>query len=206
MSKSMEVWLLAIVVGIMALSASADLLVNSGFENGLNNWWEYGDGDDEGWAARSGTNGYAFYAWIDGGSAGVGQNVSVTSSAGGDIYTWTCYGLAESDYTASKTFMKMEFWRDAGSTLVTAVTNDISLSLSTTWQQFSMVVTNMNSNVDQIRVGVHGEGFSDTGGTQAAKWDDFEVTSQSVVPEPITGVLMLIGIFGALTWRRRQRQ
>ena len=92
---------LSICVGFLILlacsGARANLLQNPGFEIGsgtsVDSWTQYGDAKAEGWAARSGTNGLAFYGWTSGG--GAYQDVAV---GGISNYTLTVRGWRDLDF------------------------------------------------------------------------------------------------------------
>ncbi len=206
---------LVLCIALASSAVLANMLVNPGFEVGAasgatpTNWWQYGNAGQEAWAANSGTNGYAFYSWNDGGYGGVGQDVLVNISTG-QVFTFSVDGLAEAQYSSSanETWMKMEFWNAAGDTMYYALTNDIYSALTgaaDTWNTYSFTVTNDNASVGMVKPMFGGGNWTDTAGAQAAKWDDATfLQTTGAVPEPSVIALMLIGL-GAVYGIRRRR-
>ncbi|NCC53824.1 MAG: PEP-CTERM sorting domain-containing protein [Spartobacteria bacterium] len=208
--------LVMVVLGLTCASlVSANMLVNPGFEtaeggsggNGRtpDGWWAYNDAVSEGWAAMSGTNGVAFRAWNDTSYGGMGQDVLV-DRANGDVFEFSIYGRAEADYssTANETWLKLEFWNSAGDQLYYAVTNDIYSAMVSdpdNWNQYIFRYTNDNVNVGMVKPMFGGGEWSNTGGDQAATWDDASFVQ---IPEPVTAGLLLIGLGGVYMFRRRK--
>ena len=185
--------------------STRNLLVDPAFENG-GSWWSYGDGNlgREAWAAQSGRTGVAFYAWIPGGYGGIGQDVSVDQS-NGQIYEFSIWGAAETDYTSStgETWLKLELWD--GATLKQTVQKDIYAALKAkpnTWQLFTLTVTDTVDTITLAKPIVGGGAWSNVGGSQAAKWDN-AYFRQIGVPEPVglfvLGLLLLARLNTA--WR-----
>jgi hypothetical protein len=170
-------------------AASANLLLNPGFEIGpasgaeAPNWWRYGNGGQENWAAETGTNGYVLPGWVSGGYGGIVQDASV-NLAQGNVFTFAIDGNAEADFTSSsgETWMKLEFWVNGESIPRTAVTNNIYAGLKANpgaWRTYSMTVTNTISEVNQVKVLIGYGNAQDVGGSQAARFDNASLVQSS---------------------------
>jgi hypothetical protein len=196
---------LAIVVVLaLACVASANLLLNPGFEtatggtgmqgNTPTNWWGWQHGGSEGWAARSGANGIAFWSWDNGEYCGFGQDV-YSNMIPGDVITFSVWGRAETGFasTVSEMWLQLELW-DNGS-IVQKVTNSI-YSLMTSgglgngqWTQMYIGITNSLSGVDLIKPMVGGGGFTNRQvNGQSVMWDDADFTI--AIPEPTMAALL----------------
>jgi hypothetical protein len=216
MTRSIAAVIVALAV---VLTASANLMLNSDFEiasGGAGMWgrtpanhWGYNAGGSEGWAARTGTNGVAFWSWDNGTFAGFGQDVS-TNMILGDIITFTIYGRAEADFRSSslETRIEMEIWTNSGAASYTVkVTNDIYSALIGSpgnWNQYTLKYTNQFAGMTLIKPIVSGGGFTNRGGSQAVTWDDTDLTV--VIPEPTIAALMGFGGLLFLAVRRMARK
>lgn len=196
------------VVMAVALSASANLLLNPGFENGSGNdatsWWRYENTGRENWANRSGSYGMAWWSWADW-YGGFGQDVSV-SLAPGQVVQFSIWGNAETGFVAKvghkEAWIKMEFW--SGGTLSYATSNNIYDQLVgnyNNWTLYTVTHTNTASGITMVKP-IVGFGNVVGYGTAAVRWDDASLT---VIPEPAAVGLVGIGalVVGAL--RRRLR-
>jgi len=208
--------LVIVMVGIACASlAYGNLLSNSGFEtaeggtggNGRTplGWQAGNDAMSEGWALETGTNGVAFYAWNDGSWGYMLQEVTVDISSGTE-FTFSINGLAEANYssTANETYLKMEFWNAAGTTAYAVHTNDIYSAITgdpDNWNTYSITGISSNANVGMIKVVFGAGNWNNTGGSQSAKWDNADLTQ---IPEPVTAILLFMGIGGIYMFRRRK--
>jgi len=200
---------------VFASLAYGNLLSNPGFETAEGGTggngrtpasWEGGnDAASEGWAAETGTNGIAFYAWNDGSWGYMLQKVSV-NIANGTEFTFSINGLAEPGYssTGNETYLKLEFW-DAGETTQYAVhTNDVYSAMTSdtdNWNTYSVTGISSNASVGLVKVVFGGGQWSNTSGAQSAKWDNADLVQ---IPEPVTAVLLCMGIGGIYMFRRRK--
>lgn len=215
MTRSLVVVLVALAV---VVTASANLLLNPGFEDASggagmwgrtpNGWWGGNSGGSEGWAARSGTNGVAFWSWDNGTYAYFGQDV-LTNMIIGDVITFSIYGKAETDYRSSNNelWMDVELWTNGASTYTVKITNDIYSAMigsPNTWNQYTMKYTNSIAGLSMVKPIVGGGGFTNRGGSQALTWDDADLTV--VIPEPTIAALMGFGGLLFLAVRRMTRK
>ena len=124
--------LVMVLIVELASIASANLLLNSGFESGSGNdaanWWRYENAGRESWAARSGSFGMAWWSWADW-YGGFGQDVSVNVYSG-NVVQFTIWGNAETGFVGKvgqeEAWLKLEFW--SGASLSYAVTNSSTVS------------------------------------------------------------------------------
>jgi hypothetical protein len=203
--------------GVLALAiagvATANLLTNPGFEVGPaggaspDGWWKYNEAGQENWAAQTGTNGMAFWSWSNGTYGGFGQDV-VRNTGVGDVMTFSIYGLAEAQFqsSSSEVWLKLEIWTNGASAYTTQYSLDVYGGLTAapnTWNQYTLIVTNQIANVTLIKPIVGGGGFTNVGGSQAVKWDNADFT---VIPEPVSAMLLGLGLFGGFWFRRILRK
>jgi hypothetical protein len=203
--KKVLVWLA--VIGC-AFSASANLLLNPGFENGSGNdatsWWRYQNAGRENWANRSGLYGMAWWSWSDW-YGGFGQDVSVSLGVG-QVVQFTIWGNAETGFVGKvgqeEAWVKLEFWN--GGTMSYAITNSIYNQLVgnyNNWTLYSLTHTNTASGITMVKPIV---GFGNVVGYNngAVKWDD---ASLDVIPEPAAVGLVGVGVIMVASLRRRLR-
>lgn len=130
------------VVQIGSAGLGRNILVNPGFETGETGWYKgsnkgYGAAI-EGWAARNGAKGAAFYGW-DGNvyeplDAYWGQNVAIQAGA---TYEFSAWILAEIATFKGELRIKLS-WRDPyGGVIGTEIASDI-LPADNTFQQFAV--------------------------------------------------------------------
>ncbi len=150
----------------------ANLLANAGFEIGVSShfdsWTQSGDAQVEPWAARSGTNGLAFYGWTTGGMA-----YQDAEAIGGSNYTFTVWGFRDSNFSVTSLWcdLRLEFYADAGATLkLAAFTNRIGYA-PVAWTLYGLSAPAPTSAVLVRAVLIFGG--TPTGG--AFKWDDAEL-------------------------------
>lgn len=215
--------MIAVLAFAFAGVAGANLLTNPGFEisdgglGGLNRtpsgWWAYENISSEGWAAQpstGGTNGVAFYAWINGSYGGIGQDVTVTPANGG-VYTFSINAMAEANYSssASETWMYIELWNDFGdASYAYRYTNDIYSALTANagnWATYTFAITNLDANITGAKPMFGAGNWTDTGGSQAAMWDNASFTQSQVIPEPTVAALLGIGGLLVCAVRRKIR-
>jgi len=212
--------LVVLVVLVTALVASANLLTNPDFEisdggtggdgRTPSGWWAYNQVSSEGWAARNGTNGMAFWSWNNGTYGGFGQDVT-TNLVSTDILTFSIYGLAEANFESSsqETWLKIEYWTNGASAYSRQDTFDIYSLITAspdTWNQYTMITTVGMDNVTMVKPIVGGGGFTNVGGSQAVKWDDADFTVTNAIPEPtIAGLLGFAGLL-ICALRRKNRK
>ena len=159
---------------------SRNLISDPGFENSTgwsNEWFAWNDTGVETWAARTGTNGAAFFGWNVGSYAGFGQNIPLTTHQTSCLFRFSIAGKADSGFACSNgsVRMVMEFWNSVSNALVYAVTNDIYAGLTASresWQTFEMECTNGNRLITDLQLLVFGDGFAPCGSLSAAMWDD----------------------------------
>ncbi|OQA25631.1 MAG: Carbohydrate binding domain protein [Verrucomicrobia bacterium ADurb.Bin345] len=167
---------------VSSAGSTGNLLENPGFEIGAaggatpQGWWKDGQLGQEWWAAETGTNGVAFYSWTTGNWGFMGQDVSVDLDDG-SVFTFSVRALAETNYSssASETYIKMEFWADGEGSYRYAVTNSIYNAMvanPNTWNTYTLAHTNTDSEVNLVKVLFGYGNATDTGGNQAAKWDN----------------------------------
>lgn len=200
------------VAGVLALTASANLLVNPGFETGAgfgatpDGWWKYNEAGQETWAWRTGTNGMAFWSWSNGTWGGFGQDV-VSNVQVGAVLTFSIYGLAEADFqsTEGETWLKVEYW-NGGSLLGDSGEYNVYSTLTggrDNWHLLTFVTTNTLSGVTTVKPIVGGGSFTNVGGSQSVKWDDADFTIGDAIPEPtIAGLLGFAGLLIAALRRK----
>ncbi len=204
----MKKLLAMLVIVALASVASANLLLNPGFENGSGNdatdWWRYQNAGRENWANRSGSYGMAWWSWADW-YGGFGQDVSVNVYAG-DVVQFTIWGNAETGFVGKvgqeEAWIKLEFW--SGSSLSYVVTNSIYSQLVgnyNTWTSYNLTHTNTVSGITMVKPIV---GFGNVVGynSGAVKWDDASLT---VIPEPAAVGLLGLGV-AVVSLLRRQRR
>lgn len=196
--------------------AVANMLQNPGFEVGPasgatpDNWWKPGAPQDqlgqENWAAETGTNGVAFWAWTAGSAGYMLQDVAVDISTG-NVFTFTIRGLAEANYNANNTYLEMEFWDASGSTMYYEASNSIHTAFTgsrDSWNTYTMSVTNTDGRVGMVKPVFGFDGGVDNGtGNQAAFWDN--ATFLQSVPEPLSATFMILGLAGIYAIRRRKQ-
>lgn len=178
---------------------TGNMLKDPGFEYTLavpetfsTNWWKYGDCGQEWWAGEGGLGkGVAFHSWTNEAFGGFGQNVPV-DLVDGDTFTFSIRGFAQSNYSSasSQTCMRLEFW--SSTTQVYSVTNDIYADFHTnhSWAAYTISHRNRDESIDMVKPVVFFSDASDTGGNQAAKWDN-ACFSQIEGPPPAGQVFIL---------------
>ena len=193
-----------VVVFGLASVASANLLVNPGFETGTTGgdsggfggavapgYWSDNSLSVENYAAHSGTNGVSFHNWWNGAWGYFGQEI-YTNLVIGDVVTFSTWGLFEPNYTSStkETWMKIEFWQ--GSTMAGAMQYSIYDTLASnrsTWNQVTVLATNTYSGVTLIKTMIgYGQGTNLELGSSAGWFDDLDVTV--AVPEPTMAAML----------------
>jgi hypothetical protein len=211
--------LVVIVALAVVLTASANLMLNPGFETAEGgsgmwgrtplNYWGGNAASSEGWAGRTGTNGVAFWSWDNGTYAYFGQDVS-TNMILGDVITFSIFARAEADFRSSslETRIELEVWTNGGAASYTArVTNDVYSALIGSpgvWNQYTIMYTNQFSGMTVVKPVISGGGFTNRGGSQAVTWDDSDMTV--VIPEPTIAALMGFGGLLFLAVRRMTRK
>ncbi|MFH0880292.1 MAG: hypothetical protein V2A34_11315, partial [Lentisphaerota bacterium] len=167
------------------VSGSGNLLANPGFELGSAGgvealgWYRFGSGGQENnWAAQTGTNGYVLPGWINGGWGGMYQEIAVDNFKG-NVYTFSIAGNAETNFTSSaaETYMKIEMWVNGEGVPRRVVTNSIYSALRAsvnTWNRYTMTVTNNDGAINLIKPIVGYGNAQDVGGSQACKFDNGE--------------------------------
>ena len=191
---------LAIIVALaLACVASANLLVNPGFEIGAaggqvaTNWWDYDGSGVESWAWRSGTNGYALQGWNNGWWGWFGQDVS-SNMIVGDVITFSIWGLAESGFTSfgNEAYMALELWTNGAATYTVKVTNNIYWGLTgnrENWAMYTLSFTNSIAGLNLIKPLINSGGWtSGLVGNQALKFDDADLTI--AIPEPTMAAML----------------
>jgi len=167
----------AVCAAVMAgFRAEANLLSNAGFETGsgasVPSWSQYGDARLEGWAARSGTNGLAFYGWTTEG--GVYQDLVV---GGISNYTLSVYGFRDNDFSILYYVqMRIEFL-DADFNQLDFVQNVIR---GTNQWDLHTLSAPCPPGTARIRSTLSFSGSPGSGG--AFKWDDVSLTSTPYNP------------------------
>jgi hypothetical protein len=195
--------LMIVVVLALACVASANLLLNPGFEisdggTGLQgrtptNWWGYQHGSSEGWANHGGTNGIAFWSWDNGEYAGFGQDVS-SNLVFGDVINFSIWGKTETGFVSSvsELWLQLELW--SGASMVQKVTNSVYSILTGVgndgnWVNVSIGLTNTLTGVTMIKPIVGGGGFTNLNVQgQSVQWDDADMTI--AIPEPTMAALL----------------
>lgn len=205
----MKKLLVGVVIAGMAGLASANLLLNPGFESGSGNdatsWWRYENAGREPWAARNGSYGMAWWSWADW-YGGFGQDVSVSLGVG-DIVQFSIWGNAETGFVAKagqqEAWLKLEFWSGAVKSyeVTQSVYNGLVGSYNT-WNLYSLTVTNNQSGITMVKPIV---GFGNVVGynSAAVKWDD---ASLVVIPEPAAVGLVGLGGLVIAALRRCRRK
>ncbi len=167
-------------------SSGANLLANPGFEIGPAGgatpagWWKFGELGQELWAPETGTNGVAFWSWVNGNWGFMGQDVGVDNSMG-NVYTFSIRGHAQTNFTSSgsEAYLKLEFWVNGEGAARYVVTNNVYGALRANrgfWGSYSLTVTNSDAQVNLVKP-VFGYGqASDIGGDMAVKWDNASLT------------------------------
>jgi hypothetical protein len=198
---------LAIVMMVaFAGLASADLVFNSGFEDGSTTnrpYWTHFGGDNndpriEDYANHSGTNGLAYRGWTAGG--GIYQDIA---ASGASNYVMTFYAYRDDIFSSGyNTEVKLEFY-DGSPTpvnLLLAVTNNLSTTVSS-WTNLSLNALSP-AGTTWVRPVLS---YSGTAGTDGAlKLDDLNLTS-TMIPEPTTVSLIGVSLISLLALRRRAR-
>lgn len=207
---------LMLVVAMMALAgvASANLLVNPGFEVGPggggtpDDWWKYNETGQESWAAQTGTNGMAFWSWSNDTWGGFGQDV-VQAFGSSDVLSFSIWGLAEVNFESSidETWILLEFWQDGNTTWTRQDRLDVYGILTGNagvWNQVTLITTVNLANVTMIKPIIGGGGFTNNNvGNQAVFWDN---ANFYVIPEPTAVVLLGLGGLLACMLRRNVRK
>jgi hypothetical protein len=198
------------LVGIACVTlVYADLLVNPGFEiaeggsGGVartpSGWIAQNELGSEGWAAQGpSTNGVAFYAWNTGNWGNIRQETLV-NLVNGNIFEFSINALAEVNYSSSanETWMKLEFWDASGSTRYYEVSNSLYSAMTSD-------PNNWNTSVGMVK-SIFGGGnwVNDSLPNQSAFWDN-AVLNQSVVPEPVSAILLGMGLSVIYFIRKRR--
>jgi hypothetical protein len=200
--------LAVVVVLVLACAASANLLVNPGFETGTTGgdnglfgtaggnlyapgYWSQNSLSIENYAAHSGSNGVSFHNWWNGAWGYFGQEI-LTNSVIGDVVTFKAYGLFEANYTSStkETWMQVEFWQGgvlAGSQQYSVY--DTLAASRGTWNQLTVLATNTYSGVTLIKTMIgYGQGTNLGLGSSAGWFDDLDTTV--AIPEPTMAALL----------------
>lgn len=181
----------------LALVATADL-IHPGFENGdLSNWATFG----QGWRIGGGGDAYSgSYGAVndvqtsDGDNwRGIFQNVAVTE---GGTYTAGVF-IRAVNVENSTSWFELQ-WLDAGNSVI----GQEQSSFVTSDQAFTfMGVTDVVAPVNAVSASIRGIVFMPSppaGDTDYHIFDDF-----SIVPEPGTLSMMILGAFGLVILRRR---
>ena len=173
-------------------------------EDGI--WWDLtGNCGIEGWAARTGSDGVAFYGWTAGGTADISQEIvtNCTPINGKQAnITFSIYAKAEADYysTSGNTKLSLSF---TGSTETEEMNIHTELTNSpNTWNKYSVAYNNLSETISKVNVSFSGADFAAPGGSQAAMFDDAELTI-TWIPEPVG--LFFIGLIGIAIIRSRLR-
>ena len=196
--------LAVVVVLALACVASANLLVNPGFETGTTG----GDGglfggtvalgyfsqnslSIENYSAHSGSNGVSLHNWWDGAWGYFGQEIS-TNSVIGDVVTFSAWGLFEANYTSAtkETWMQIEFWQGGvqAGTVQYSIYDTLAANRGN-WNQITVLATNTFSGVTMVKTLVgYGQGTNLGLGTSAGWIDDLDVTM--AIPEPTMAALL----------------
>ena len=199
---------LAIVIALgLACVASANLLVNPGFEIGATGgdgggfggavapgYWSDNSLSVENYASalHSGTNGVVFHNWWDGAWGYFGQEIA-TNSVLGDVVTFSTWGKFEANYTSStkETWMKIEFWQGT-TNMAGAFQYSIYDTLAANrdnWNQVTVRATNAYSGVTVVKTMIgYGQGTNLGLGTSGGMFDDLDVTM--AIPEPTMAALL----------------
>ena len=116
--------------------ASAQTLVNPGFETNGTGWGKFGNVSFEEWAKETEGFGAAFQAWATNGGGGFFQSEKGMS---GGKYAFSVRGKKEEYFQATNVFLRLEFYTADDTTKAGpdgGVTNIVNL-LTTSWQTFS---------------------------------------------------------------------
>ena len=196
------------VLGLIGV-ASANILYNPGFEIGQtggtpDGWYINGSAGTESWAAQSGTNGVGFWSWTSGNWGYTLQDVYTNTSAG-DVVTFSIWGQAENfSSTASECYLKLEFWYNS-STWAYTITNSVYDAITADrfdWNQYTVVGTVDVTGITLVKpVFGYGQADSSMGSDMAVKWDNADLTV-AAIPEPMSAMLLGIGLYG-VAWIRR---
>ena len=169
-------------------------------------WWDLtGDCGIEGWAARTGDDGAAFYGWVAGGSADVFQEVPANCTPVDNQQvniTFSIWANAEANYSSSSgdTKLSLSFTGSSETSennIYTELIND-----SGNWNQYSVTYENQDQDITAINVSFSGSGFNSSTDPRAVKFDDAELTI-TWIPEPVG--LFFIGLIGIAIIRSRLR-
>lgn len=214
----------AVVVLALAVTASANLLQNPGFEMTTNgdygagwatNWTRGNDWgiSRQNWGSPSqrpgSTNDIWWESWRDGGWGWMNQNV-YTNAVVGDVATFTIWGCVEQGFSssASEAYMTIEFWtNDANKSFEKRwdFYSTLMANRGAGWQQYTLVATNTALGVTLVKPLLgSGQWSTNYGGTSfAVVWDDADLT---IVPEPTIAALLGFGGLLFLAVRRVARK
>jgi len=164
-----------------AAEVSRGLLQNPGFEDAYGfapAWFPWGNCSVEPWASHAGSNGVALHGWVAGSFGGFAQDVSVTSHAEGDVYTFSIDAMAEDGFGSSSgnVLLQMQFLQ--GATLLSTHDANIYPLLTASrgsWNRYALTCTNADTAADTVRVIVHAADYDPQGYLVAAMWDSAEL-------------------------------
>ncbi|HPF98447.1 MAG TPA: thrombospondin type 3 repeat-containing protein [Kiritimatiellia bacterium] len=158
-------------------SAHANLLSNPGFEIGAGSstpgWTRYDNAYIEPWAARSGSNGLAFYGWTSGG--GAYQDIEV---GGISNYTLTVRGWRDLDFSFYNYYVQVQLeFLDANYGVIDFL--QCVVRGTNQWDTYVLSAPNP-PKTSKVRCTLTFSGAPGSGG--AYKWDDAELISTPYNP------------------------
>ncbi len=165
---------------------TTNYLRNAGYEIGPaggatpDNWWHNNDCGQETWAARSGTNGYAWKSWNNGSWGLFLQDVTISLGVS-DVVTFSIWVNCEANYTSStrQAYINLEFWTNSGNWAHTVEYNiyDQLVGNRDSWQQITLSATCAAANITLLKPVVGFGGTTNLGlGSNSVKWDDASLT------------------------------
>ena len=194
------------VLGLVTVSAQANLLSNSGFETWWDSWSAWGNytyNDSDSYMDNSGNLGGSMAGTLENTSgnpfqwSGFWQDGDIASIDPGDVFKASAYAKVQASTEYSFSAVKLEFYN--GGTLVTAVTNAFDTLSSDSWT-YNEVTGTAPSGVNGVRIGIFVDNITSAG--------DFYVDGASLiaVPEPGIAALLGLGILSIYAVRRKFRK